>query len=217
METEAAQRISSFALRYAFFDCDSFAYRGVCFIYGIDKVVKYKCINNVGKRMGTRLRKLKGNFTSVTILPMISGWSTSIILAALTAARAAGRVPHSHSQENLFLRIVPQAALQKTRVVYEDLTKNELLSRCLPGNTQNINVSLHSKVWHAFQGKSMQACNVCNIFAVLLPWNVILVFHREAFCCTLDGRDPPPWFQIYRHRRGSEGELQSDLSDVTPS
>ncbi|ROT72419.1 hypothetical protein C7M84_009184 [Penaeus vannamei] len=71
MEAEAAQRMflrsTDFGLRYAYFvgDGDSSAYRSVRFIYGPDReVVKYECVNHVGKRMGTRLRKLKGTLTT---------------------------------------------------------------------------------------------------------------------------------------------------------
>lgn len=32
--------------------------------------------------------------------------------------------------------------------VYKNLSKDELLNRCLLGRTQNPNESLHSKVWH---------------------------------------------------------------------
>lgn len=52
-------------LRYAYFVRDgNSAYRSVRRIYGADReVVKYKCINHVGKGMGTRLCKLKRKLT----------------------------------------------------------------------------------------------------------------------------------------------------------
>ncbi|ROT82000.1 hypothetical protein C7M84_024854 [Penaeus vannamei] len=259
MEAEEAQRMflrsTDFGLWYAYFvgDGDSSAYRSVRFIYGPDReVVKYVSVNHVGKRMGTRLRKLKGTLTTpvttrtgrvmrrsllaCTLINKNIDLSSRLSTLALkrsikpawrtcgrtqrafllsffqrflgaapvlsrcadswcfyNTARAAGRVPRSHSQENLFLRTVPPAVLQEIRAVYEDLTKDDLLSRCLPEYTQNPNESLQSKVW-----RKCSKSKFAGKLSAVLPME-----------------DTPTLISNCRSRGGSESELQPELSDAS--
>jgi hypothetical protein len=62
-------------------------------------------------------------------------------------ADALGEVHAPHSTKNLYLAKIPQALLKDIMLVYRDLTKDELLMRCMKQRTQNSNESLHSKVW----------------------------------------------------------------------
>ncbi|GFY25646.1 uncharacterized protein TNCV_2487661 [Trichonephila clavipes] len=66
METVDAYRIferseANHGLRYTLYygDGDSKAFNNVKDIYGYDSIVKYECIGQVQKRVGSRLRKLK--------------------------------------------------------------------------------------------------------------------------------------------------------------
>lgn len=51
-----------------------------------------------------------------------------------------------HSSMRVYIHL-PETHLQRIRQVYEDLTSDELLKRCLRGKTQNPNEFLHSKIW----------------------------------------------------------------------
>lgn len=48
----------------------------------------------------------------------------------------------------VYFRLDPND-LKKVYSVYVDLSKDELLHKCIQGLTQNPNESLHSKVWHS--------------------------------------------------------------------
>lgn len=59
-------------------------------------------------------------------------------------AEAKGETPPSHKQKKPFRAKIPQDKLKGIRDVYTELTRTDLLSRCLKGRTQK---SLHSKLW----------------------------------------------------------------------
>ena len=46
-----------------------------------------------------------------------------------------------------FLSNIPSDKQVNIKNIYMDLTRTELLERCLKGRTQNLNESLHSKLW----------------------------------------------------------------------
>ena len=71
-------------------------------------------------------------------------------------ALAYGQTPPSHQgKSSCFLNAKVASAV---KAVYERLTSDALLSRCLRGMTQNANESLHSQIWqrcpkHTFAGR----------------------------------------------------------------
>lgn len=62
-------------------------------------------------------------------------------------ALAKGEAPPTHEEKKPFLAKIPEDKRQGILNIYRDLTKPELLHKCLKGRTQNPNESLHSKVW----------------------------------------------------------------------
>lgn len=61
-------------------------------------------------------------------------------------ARAEGR---SASHKDMKVKfILPNKERAKVLKIYQELTEDNLLSRCLLGKTQNPNESLHSKIWN---------------------------------------------------------------------
>jgi hypothetical protein len=62
------------------------------------------------------------------------------------AALAKGETPKSHEEMKVKCHLSAGDA-QKVLGVYEDLTRDELLQKCISGRTQNPNESLHAKVW----------------------------------------------------------------------
>ena len=62
-------------------------------------------------------------------------------------AQAKGEEPPSH--DTMKLRVVlNEEEKELVGGVYESLTRDELMSRCMKGRTQNANESLHSKIWN---------------------------------------------------------------------
>lgn len=61
-------------------------------------------------------------------------------------AEAEGLQPKSHKEMKVYFRVSDDmnAAILS---IYENLTSNSLLERCLKGQTQNANESFHSKFW----------------------------------------------------------------------
>ncbi|KAK3887038.1 hypothetical protein Pcinc_008803 [Petrolisthes cinctipes] len=118
-------------------DGDSSAYRAVCALnngkgpYGEKrKVQKAECINHVAKRLGTGLSGLKKPGKA-----KVEG-----------KALAVGEKPKSHTKMSVYFRLEdPQ--LQQVKAVYERLTTDDMMSRCLQGLTQNRNEHLHSRIW----------------------------------------------------------------------
>lgn len=64
-------------------------------------------------------------------------------------AQATGRTA-SHSEMKVKF-ILPPKDKAKVARIYNELTDDDLLSRCLLGKTQNPNESLHSKIWYSIQ------------------------------------------------------------------
>jgi hypothetical protein len=62
------------------------------------------------------------------------------------AAVAKGETPMSHTEMKIKCKLSEEDS-KKVLSVYADLTKDELLEKCLAGRTQNPNESLHQKVW----------------------------------------------------------------------
>ncbi|KAF2361549.1 G protein-coupled receptor rhodopsin-like [Trinorchestia longiramus] len=62
-------------------------------------------------------------------------------------AEAQGVAPEPHARHARYLAHLPQDLLKRILQVYVDLTRSELLSRCLKKRTQNPYESLHSKLW----------------------------------------------------------------------
>lgn len=60
---------------------------------------------------------------------------------------ANSEVPPSHKTKKLFLAKIAEKKLQGIVDIYRDLTKPELLEKCLKGRIQNPNESLHFKIW----------------------------------------------------------------------
>ncbi|KAK3883276.1 hypothetical protein Pcinc_012405 [Petrolisthes cinctipes] len=61
-------------------------------------------------------------------------------------ALALGKEPQSHSEMKVSFTLLPDQ-LQLVRKVYERLTNDDMMKRCLKGHTQNPNESFHSRVW----------------------------------------------------------------------
>lgn len=59
----------------------------------------------------------------------------------------AGRQVRPHSEMRVAIRSSDPDVLKKIHEIYQDLTREELLQRCLKGRTQNPNESFHSKLW----------------------------------------------------------------------
>ena len=183
--------------------------------YGAEhKIYKEECVNHVAKRLGTRLRKLKKEYTedrfaagsgrtykrsllggadklTDRVIEKLSTYYTNAIrrnenktvesmrddiFASLdhvtssddnpkhslcptdeyvdgepnycfyNLAIARGEEPQSHDTMRVKMVLEP-AHLNKIREVYEDLSRDELLRKCLKGRTQNSNESIHSKLW----------------------------------------------------------------------
>ncbi|KAK8384226.1 hypothetical protein O3P69_009164 [Scylla paramamosain] len=143
-------------------DGDSSAYNAVCTqnngrsLYDNVTVVKEECLNHVGKRLGSRLRKMKnevatykqtktGKWRKQSSLGSINMLTDTVINKLQQYYSMAIR--SSVGTDNLYLAKIPYEKLEYIKLVYRDLTAPHLLQRCLRGRTQNPNESLHSKVW----------------------------------------------------------------------
>lgn len=60
---------------------------------------------------------------------------------------ANNKVPASHKGMKVWCTL-DAAEKEKVMHIYEDLTSDELLQKCLSGKTQNPNESIHQKVWN---------------------------------------------------------------------
>ncbi|XP_076045369.1 uncharacterized protein LOC143027746 [Oratosquilla oratoria] len=59
---------------------------------------------------------------------------------------ALGQQPHSHTKMRIYFRL-EKAQIRKIKGIYDRLTTDEMMNRCLQGITQNRNEHLHSRVW----------------------------------------------------------------------
>ena len=55
--------------------------------------------------------------------------------------------PESHTVKKPLLAKIPMEKRKGILAIYEDLTRTDLLEKCLKGRTQNPNESYHSKIW----------------------------------------------------------------------
>ena len=62
------------------------------------------------------------------------------------AAVSKGETPPSHSEMKIFFSLPPEQ-LDLVKNVYNRLTSDEMMKRCLQGLTQNPNESFHSRIW----------------------------------------------------------------------
>ena len=223
MEAEAAvvlwsRSVEHFGLRYIVLvgDGDSSAYKSVTSMnngsgpYGRSKPVeKQECINHVGKRLGSRLRKLRNDMweektyksgkkykhkllsgkhrlTDSVINSLSSYYGTAIrncagktleeirrsILSSYfhcsssdedqrhhlcpkgpkswcfyNAALALGKQPKSHSEMQVYFKLNKEERLAVLQI-YNELSTDELLKKCITKRTQNPNEALHSKMWN---------------------------------------------------------------------
>lgn len=81
-------------------------------------------------------------------------------------AIAKGETPKSHKEMKVYFQVESDAR-KAILNIYLDLSKEDLLERCLRGKTQNINEALHSKVWNhlskaKFYGLKTVQINTCH-------------------------------------------------------
>lgn len=62
-------------------------------------------------------------------------------------AQAKNETPPSHDTMKVRISISSKEDSQVIISIYRDLTRYDLLERCLKGRTQNVNESFHSKLW----------------------------------------------------------------------
>ncbi|KAK3869589.1 hypothetical protein Pcinc_025112 [Petrolisthes cinctipes] len=62
-------------------------------------------------------------------------------------ALANEETPPSHNTMKVKITITCKEDRQAIALVYQDLTRHDLLERCMKGRTQNVNESFHSKLW----------------------------------------------------------------------
>ena len=62
-------------------------------------------------------------------------------------AEAEGRTPPSHTNTKVSFELEPRLG-KSVLAIYLDLTRTDLLRRCLKGKTQNPNESFHAKIWN---------------------------------------------------------------------
>ena len=103
-------------------------------------MTKLECVGHYQKGVGTRLRKLKkkrglggrGNLTDAIIDQLQNFFFNS---DKVNSTDTFNPVPG-----------LPLEALYKIRPVFEDLTKDDELRKCLHGKTQNANESFNRKI-----------------------------------------------------------------------
>lgn len=66
-------------------------------------------------------------------------------------ALAQGETPHIHSVKPPYLSNIPSDKQEDTKKICTDLTRTKLLKRSLKGRIQNLNKSLHAKLWAIMQ------------------------------------------------------------------
>ncbi|EZA51573.1 hypothetical protein X777_09740 [Ooceraea biroi] len=156
-------------------DGDSKTYKAILDLntYGDDfQVVKSECIGYIEKRMGTRLRNLKkteklggkGKLTNVLIKKLTKYYGLAIrrnIDSADEMAKAimvtyyhlcsTNEKPMHHNcppGADSWCKCILHPDVQKHLLsIYEDLSRKDLLDRCLGGHTQNANECFNSTVW----------------------------------------------------------------------
>ena len=95
--------------------------------------------------------------------------------------------------------------------VYEDLTRDELLLKCVSGRTQNPNESLHAKLWakapkHKFFGK-----NRIDTLAAMVVSEHNMGFDNCDLMNHLDPREKTPSsYMQARNRSRSESRLPNE-------
>ncbi|XP_065650235.1 uncharacterized protein LOC136078392 [Hydra vulgaris] len=170
MECEGASRIfqqsiKKHKLQYINFlgDGDSKSYNSVKDVYPYIKVNKLECVGHYQKRVGTRLRKLKkkvrglggrGRLTDATIDQLQNFFGVAIRqntgnLDAMKSAALATFFTDKANSTNTYKPGpgLPLEVVYKIRPVFEELTKEDELKKCLHGKTQNANESFHGKIW----------------------------------------------------------------------
>ncbi|GAB0089480.1 hypothetical protein DMENIID0001_040250 [Sergentomyia squamirostris] len=101
------------------------------------EVKKKECVDHVQKRMGTRLRNLvKKTKATTPFVPEGKSWCKWQQLKAIGKEET-----HKHQTE------LKEEVLQAIIPVYEDLSNDDLLTRCLGSYTQNSNESFNSTIW----------------------------------------------------------------------
>ncbi|KAJ4433627.1 hypothetical protein ANN_15937 [Periplaneta americana] len=173
MEAEAAlilwKRSEQYGLRYTTIlsDGDASTYKRISDEkpYGASVAIKKEeCINHIGKRLGTALRKAvsewrtrgcklggRGHSTlkAMTIAKLQKYYQKAILdnqsWCFYQRAVAQGKQPGPH-EDNVGTPL-KEAVLAKMMPVYQRLASNTLLERCLKCLTQNANESLHSVIW----------------------------------------------------------------------
>lgn len=168
------QRSEHHRFRYEHFvgDGDSSAFNAVKALNGgrgpylITQVKKLECINHVQKRMGTRLRKLRDEakvkiktargktvtrslFSGKTLSDKSINALTNSFGRAIRASVGKTTLDMEQAVMNTFHLVVniELAGQNKIQGVYEALSSDDIMQRCLRGLTQNDNESFHSKLW----------------------------------------------------------------------
>ena len=81
-------------------------------------------------------------------------------------AIANGIEPQSHTTMKIRF-VVPERYRKRVMAVYADLAKTELLERCLKGETQNRNESLHGKLWGHLSKVNLYGFRTCQYSTAL--------------------------------------------------
>ncbi|CAH4001251.1 unnamed protein product [Pieris brassicae] len=121
-------------------DGDSKTYSGLLKAqpYGEDFVInKKECVGHVQKRMGTRLRELVKKTTEEKIVKGPDSWCA---WQRASATNTLSSFKHDYTP-------LPDEVLIAMKPVYENLSKDELLGRCVGGFTQNNNESFNQLIW----------------------------------------------------------------------
>ena len=159
--------IMKHSLRYTAFygdgDCKSF--KAVEKVYGDNyPMVKYECIGHYQKRLGNRLRKLRKvknlggknrlvkkkidtlqNYFGIALRDNVGN------LDAMTTAIMASMYHvsdyHADTKHHKSKGALPIDVRSAILPVYNELTKPEMLGKCLHGKTQNANESFNAMIW----------------------------------------------------------------------
>ncbi|GFV86746.1 uncharacterized protein TNCV_3964761 [Trichonephila clavipes] len=173
--------------------------------YGGDHLIqKIECVGHVQKRMGTRLRKLKLEYSKKKLSDgkTIDGKCGKpfglfgVILAALMMNRCTPTNPNTWCKYNAAINnnlqnykhkpSVAKAVRDVIKPVFADLSHPALLKKCLGGKTQNPNESLNSLIWKFCPktiGSSLQIAEIAATLAasVFNDGNQILITILEKF------------------------------------
>lgn len=86
---------------------------------------------------------------------------------------AKGERPAPHTDKRIYLSHISYDNLSLIRTVCRDLTRPELLEKCLKGRTQNRNKSLHGKVW-----RKASKDKVCGLHRTVFVSQVTILEHN---------------------------------------